>query len=136
MKRRRLVSAVLIGFVLCASAIGYGLKKRSARKLELQKREALYRSALAAYSKDLKPGMTRKDVEDYLGARATPFEKGVAADLVKIGQERSPEWFCSELEVFVSFDFEAVEPHSRALEPHAMDVLKKAYIYSRAGGCL
>jgi hypothetical protein len=136
MKRRRLAPAVLVVSVLCASAIGYGLKKRSDKKLEEQKREALYRSALVAYSKDLKPGMTRKKVEDYLGAKATPFDRGAAADLVKIGQEASPAWFCSEVEVFVAFDFQAVEPHSPAWEPYATDVLKSAYIYSRAGGCL
>jgi hypothetical protein len=133
--KRRLLAAVLIVFVSGASAIGYGLKKRAEKKLEEQKREASYRSALSAYSKDLEPGMRRKNVEDYLRAKKIPFETSAKADLVEIGQEAAP-WFCSEVNVYIAFDFEAVEPHSRAWEPNATDVLKRAHIYSRAGGCL
>jgi hypothetical protein len=134
MKRKRLGLAVLIVFVLCALAVGYGLRKRAEKKFEEQKREGLYRSALLAYSKDLHPGMTRKTVEDYLGAKAIT-EKSAEADLVKIGQEDAP-WFCSEVIVYVAFDFEPVEPHIPAWEPYATDVLKGAHVYSRAGGCL
>jgi hypothetical protein len=135
MKLRRFAPAVLIVFVLCPLAFGYGLRKRAKKKLEEQKREALYRSALLAYSNDLYPGMTRKNVEDYLGAKAVPFEESARADLVKIGQETAP-WFCREVIVYVAFDFEAVEPHSRAWEPYATDVLKRVHIYSRSEGCL
>jgi hypothetical protein len=87
---------------------------------------------MSAYSKDLGPGMPRKNVEAYLRAKAIPFQKAAEVDLVKIGQEAAP-WFCGEVNVYVGFDFEAVESHSRAWEPYATDVLKKAHIYSRAG---
>jgi hypothetical protein len=135
MKRRRLALVVSIVVLICASAIGYGLKKHADKKLEEQKREALYSSALSSYSKDLEPGMTRNNVENYLGAKTIPFEKSAATDLVEIGQEAAP-WFCSEVNVYVAFDFEAIEPHSRAWEPYGTDVLKRIHIYSRPEGCL
>ena len=94
MKGKLAAAAALIVLVLGGSVIGYGLKKRAEKMLEEQKREALYRSALSAYSKDLGPGMTRKHVEDYLIAKAIPFQKSAAVDLVEIGQEAAP-WFCN-----------------------------------------
>jgi hypothetical protein len=136
MKRRRLaLVASIVVVLMSASAIGYALKKRVDKKLEEQKRAAFYTSALSSYSKDLEPGMTRNNVENYLRAKAIPFEKSAATDLVEIGQEAAP-WFCSEVNVYVAFDFEAIEPHSRAWEPYGTDVLKRVHIYSRAGGCL
>jgi hypothetical protein len=135
MKQKQLALVVSIVVLICASAIGYGLKKHADKKLEEQKREALYSSALSSYSKDLEPGMTRNNVENYLGAKTIPFEKSAATDLVEIGQEAAP-WFCSEVNVYVAFDFEAIEPHSRAWEPYGTDVLKRIHIYSRPEGCL
>jgi hypothetical protein len=135
MKRRRQALVVLIGVLMGASATGYGFKKRADKNLEEQKREALFSSALSSYSKDIEPGMTRGDVENYLVAKAIPFEKSATADLVQIGQEPAP-WFCSEVNVYIAFDFEAIEPHSRAYQPYATDVVKRVHIYSRPERCL
>jgi hypothetical protein len=116
MKRRRLALAAAIIALISASAFGYGLKKRRDQRVEEQKREekrkASYGSALSFYSKDLDPGMTRSDVERYLGAKAISYQRSADADLIKIGQEAAP-WFCSEVNVYVAFDFEAIEPHDR-----------------------
>jgi hypothetical protein len=135
MKRRRQALVVLIVVLMCASASGYWLKKRADKKLEEQKREAVFSSALFSYSKDLEPGMTRNNVENYLASKAILFEKSATADLVEIGQEPAP-WFCSEVNVYIAFDFEAIETQSRALEPYATEVLKRVHIYSRPGRCL
>ena len=135
MKRRRLALVAAIVVLMCASALGYGLKRSRDQRVEEQKREAFYRSALSSYSKDLEPGMTRSDVEHYLGAKAIPYEKSAEVDLVEIGQKAAP-WFCSEVNVYVAFDFEAIEPHNRAWEPYGTDVLKRINVYSRPGGCL
>lgn len=135
MKRRRLALVAAIVVLICASALGYGLKRRTDQRVEEQKRVAFYNSALSSYSKDLETGITRSHVEHYLGAKAIPYEKSAEADLVEIGQKPAP-WFCSEVNVYVAFDFEAVEPHNRAWEPYRTDVLKRIHIYSRPGGCL
>jgi len=139
MKRRRLALVAAIIVLICASALGYGLKKRKDQQVEEQKREekrkAFYGSALSSYSKDLEPGITRNHVENYLETKAIPYLKSADADLVKIGQEAAP-WFCSEVNVYVAFDFEAIEAHNRPWEPYGTDVLKRIHIYSRADGCL
>jgi hypothetical protein len=135
MKQRRLAPTAFIILVFCISAVGYWWKRRAEKKLEEQKREALYKSALSAYSKDLPLGMSRKNVEDYLGAKAIHFEKSSAADLVKIGQEPDP-WFCNEVDVYVAFEFNFVEAHKRAWEPYDSDVLNWTHITRRGERCL
>jgi hypothetical protein len=140
MKQWRLALAALIILVFCTSAVGYWWKKRAKKKVvEAQKREALYKLAMSAYSKDLPLGTTRKNVEDYLGAKAIHFERSSTgsstADLVKIGQEPTP-WFCSEFNVYVAFEFHPVEAHEHALEPYDSDVLDWTHIDRRGGGCL
>jgi hypothetical protein len=78
-------------------------------------RELTYESALRAYSQDLKPGLTRKDVEAYLPARSIRFDKTCSVgqhdqvDLVKIGEEDTP-WYCGAEYVYLAFEFAAVKP--------------------------
>ena len=126
----------LIVVVFSAFAIRYVRSKRAEKK-----REAAYQSALSAYSKDLRPGMTRKDVEDYLRAKGIQFqrmccieERSAAADLAKIGQEDIP-WFCSENNVYVAFEFAATEPHEYWIDSDS-DTLKRVSIFRWLQGCL
>jgi Iap family predicted aminopeptidase len=81
-----------------------------------EKHDAAYPRTLASYSKILKLGMKRKDVEDYLRSKGIAFqrmccveEKTTLADLVKIGKERHP-WCCSNHNVYVAFEFASTEP--------------------------
>ncbi len=62
-----------------------------------KKREAAYQATLQSYSDVLKPGMTRKYVEDYLRSKGVTVqhlccvdEKSALADLSKIGKEKHP----------------------------------------------
>src|SRR5260370_36476145 len=62
----------------------------------MEKREAAYQTKLQSYSDVLKPGMTRKNVEDYLREKGVAFgqlccidEKSAFADLVYIGTLRA-----------------------------------------------
>lgn len=108
-----------------------------------QKREAAYQSILQSYTEVLKPGMTRKNVEDYLRSKgATFFQEGggsftddsALADLTKIGKERHP-WYCSEHAVYIAFHFNAVEP--KGISPHSeADTLKSVAIYHQLEVCL
>ena len=85
-----------------------GVHHALARRAQ-QERESHYKAALLSYSRDLNPGMKRKEVEDYLHAKNAPFRqmccvdvkkfsKSVYDDLTKIGAENAP-WFCSEKNV-------------------------------------
>ena len=81
---------LLLMVVIALFAIPYELQKR----LDASHRsEAAYQSALRFYTQELKPGMTRKDVEEYLQAKQIFFqrccldEKVAVADVVNIGRE-------------------------------------------------
>ena len=84
------------------------------KKQAAQKREVAYQSALSQYQRALTPGMTRKEVEDYLRAKNTQFRKSNFAesgpnrhsfdDVAKIGEE-DPPWYCGENNVYVVFLF-------------------------------
>ena len=111
------------------------------RSQSRKKREADYQSALRVYSEDLKPGWTRKEVEDYLRANGAKFtqmccieERSAFADLVKVGEESAP-WYCSEKSVHVAFEFAAAEPH-QPWEAYDTDVLRRITIFHQLGGCL
>jgi hypothetical protein len=119
----------------------YLSKKRAASSESQKKREAGYQSARLAYSRNLRPGLKRKEVESYLQAKDVGFrqmccieERGAFADLVEIGQEDAP-WYCSENYVYIAFEFSTTEL-SPVLNPSDVDILKRVSIFRQLGGCL
>lgn len=133
--RRWLAWGIVIVF-----ALSVAISFRSHRKSEARRgREARYAAILNGYVQDLKPGMTRKQVEDYLRLRGSRFTQGSVSgnaftDFVKIGEEEAP-WFCSENWVHIAFEFAAAQAHD-ALEAYDGDVLKTVTIFRQLGGCL
>jgi hypothetical protein len=107
-----------------------------------QKREAAYQARLQSYSEVLKPGMSRKEVEDYLNAKGITHmamccveERSADADLVKIGKEKHP-WYCSEHSVYIAFQF-VDDRHEGMRSSHRdSDRLKVITIYHSLEGCL
>jgi hypothetical protein len=106
-----------------------------------EKREAVYQAKLQSYSDVLKPGMTRKNVEDYLRGKGVAFgqlccidEKSAFADLLYIGEEKHP-WYCGKHNVFIAFQFAAVEPH-KGWEAYDSDTLKSITVFHKFEGCL
>jgi hypothetical protein len=130
------VTAVIF-VVLSCTTVGCALRKRAQ-----EKREITYQSALRSYSEVLKPGMTRREVEDYLRAKNIDFsqmgwvedERTAYADLTKIGKEHAP-WYCEHHNVYVAFQFAAVEAHKPA-EARDLDALKKITIFHWLEGCM
>ncbi len=96
----------LLWIVLVIVAATWAIAVRSALKASAQKeRETRYQSALQTYSQSLKPGLPRKEVEDYFRANGVNFELGASADLVKVGQEDATR-HCREIDVYVAFEFD------------------------------
>jgi hypothetical protein len=119
------------------TAGSYDARGQSAK----EKREAAYQAKLQSYSDVLKPGMTRKNVEDYLRAKGVAFgqlccidEKSAFADLVYIGKEKHP-WYCEKHNVFIAFQFAAVELH-KGWEAYDSDTLKSITVFHKFEGCL
>lgn len=105
-------------------------------------REVGYLAALERYSTDLKPGVTRREVESYLRAKGVAFgqrccwgaDRNALDDFVKIGEE-FPPWYCSRREVLIVFDFDGAERRAlfAALDG---DVLKAVRIQQFLATCL
>jgi hypothetical protein len=125
--------------------IQHELKKRGQKR-----RDVAYQSALLAYTSVLKPGMTRKEVEDYLRAKNTKFRQTCCIDssnvarrhswddLTKIGEEDAP-WFCSEHNVYVAFQFTDHELLNNGLfqmKDDDLDTLKSVTLYHWLEVCL
>src|SRR5450432_2353429 len=140
MKLWRLFILVLIVGAPVAFGARYILEKRAKRK-----REIAYQSALQSYSERFGPGITRKEVEDYLRAGNVGFgqrccvdgqlSKGVWDDLTKIGQEGAP-WYCREHNVYIAFQFTGPKRNSLGWTADPSDTLKAVSIFHRLGGCL
>jgi hypothetical protein len=138
---------ILVVATIIVAAIGFEIqakRKEQARK----KREATYVLRLRSFTQDLTPGMTRKQVEDYLKSKNVEFRQMCCVepeelatrstwdDLTKIGEEPAP-WFCSENNVYVAFQF-TDHKQSDALykEDDDLDTLRAVSIYRWLEGCL
>ena len=141
---KRWLSLILVLIVVAVGTFGvrHVLEQRAAHQ-----REIAYQSALRSYSERFRPGVTRREVEDYLRARNIRFQqmccvghrlsKNVWDDLTRIGQERAP-WYCSENNVYVAFQFGGAERNrvvgSGSADPS--DTLKAVSIHHWLEGCL
>ena len=141
MKRWRSLTIALIVVALVSFGVRHVLEKRAE-----QKREMSYQLALRSYSERFKPGMTRKDVEDYFRVRNVAFQqmccvdfklsKRVWDDLTAIGQESAP-WFCSKHNVYIAFQFTGPERRGGEFwSSDPSDTLKGVSIFHRLEGCL
>jgi hypothetical protein len=132
---------MIASILIVALVIAVGLFEHQRRKREAQKRrEAGYELALHAYSQALRPGMSRKEVEDYLRAKSVPSLKmccvgGRNSDLVKIGQEDAT-WFCREVNVYVAFQFDDGGHHGPYSTANDSNSLEAVTIFDWADGCL
>jgi hypothetical protein len=141
MKRWRSLILALVVVGLVAFCGPHLLEKRAQ-----QKREIAYELALRSYSEHFRPGMTRKEVEDYLRGRNIGFQqmccvddklssKGVWDDITKIGKESAP-WSCSENNVYVAFQFIGPARSGVGWGADPSDTLKSVSIYHWLEGCL
>jgi len=104
-KRAWVALTLAIVAVLSVIAIYRPLKRRAR-----EKRDTAYQTRLAAYSRDLRPGMTRKDVRSYLRARNTSFQATGwphrLDDLVKVGEDDdAASWPFTHEWVYVDFEY-------------------------------
>ena len=135
MRRWRLPIIYLVLVVLAAVAIRHIWKKH-----EEKKREIFYQSVLHSYSEDLKPGMTREQVENFLRAKKDQFQqvccdRGSYSDLIKIGQEDAP-WYCSENNIYIAFQFNSVAEESAHPWKDPFDPLESIELLPKLEDCL
>jgi len=140
MKRILLLTLVLLTLGLGVLAVRSRLLKKQAQT----RREVAYQSNLRSYTQVLKPGMTRKEVEDYFRAEDIEFRQMCCVadelstrhswdDLIKIGEEDVP-MFCRGNNVYVAFRFNDYDNSER--QDNDLDTLKSVTIYHELEGCL
>ena len=103
--------------------------------------ERNFQLTLNRYSHLLKPGTSRKHVEEILRSRGVVFERccidaaSAYTDLVTLGWEDTP-WYCDRHLVYVAIEFAATEgPHpiDTVLDSDALKTIK---LTRREAGCL
>ena len=131
------VTLVVVAGIVSASGAWHAYKQRRAAFNTLATE-----AAIRAYSQALKPGITRRQVQDYLHSRGVNFFERCCVEpraafsiLVKVGQEDAP-WYCSEWPDYVAFEFNATAPSDPRAKPGGSDVLKIVHLTSNGEGCL
>jgi hypothetical protein len=109
-----------------------------------ERRDAAYQVLLGAYSEVIRPGMSRREVEDLLHARNEAFRQmccvdikkpvDVWDDLVKIAQE-DPPWVCREKNIYIAFQFTGTRASATPASAQSSDKLTAVSIYPRLEGC-
>jgi hypothetical protein len=141
----RTKGAILLA-VAVASLISFGIRTELKKRGQNQ-REIGYQSIVREYSQALRPGMTRKEVEDYVRTRnahiretccvESGFHRHSYDDLIKIGAEDAP-WFCGEHNVYVALQFadHRYSATDYCCKDDDLDTLKSVSRYDVGEGCL
>ena len=135
LRARWVILLLSIVTLVSVAAVPRYLKWRGERR-----REAGYQATLSEYSRALKPGSTRKDVEQYLKAKGITFgrfccvdERKGFATMLELGREDGP-WYCSGIYVSVAFVF---PPNNMPTwSPDDADVLEGVQLFRLPGGCV
>jgi hypothetical protein len=140
----------LIAASAAAVAIGVGFAVEVQDRHAKAERERRYQAVLAQYAVELKPGMTREQVETYLhingkGVRQmccvasfkgeyVSLDQAAYDDLVRIATESAP-WVCSENNVYIAFQFNP-KSQSESSNTNGSDILKRISVFHQLEGCL
>jgi hypothetical protein len=107
------------------------------RVWQARQREEGFRSTLRSYEQTLRPGMKRKEVEEYLRSKNIEFSGLAQGDITKIGQDVDAiTLFCGKPDVFVQFQFFGPMQQQPQMGADAGDTLNKIEIIRRSSGCI
>jgi len=140
----------MISAAIAVIALSVWLVQHVRERHKAAEREAYYQTVLAKYMSEVKPGMTRDEIEQHLQTDGKRFRqmccvadfRGVHVnsvdagwdDLVKIGEESAP-WFCNKNNVYVAFEFNPKSPGELS-KTNASDILKRVAVFHQLEECL
>jgi len=116
--------------------------------------DAHYSFVLSPYLRDLKPGVSRREVEDYLHTRNIEFRSGCCAamefhsydpnrpranaseDWVRLPDEKPP-WPCGYASFYIIFEFKRLRPSSapERIAANDTDTLEGVHILKTNNNC-
>jgi hypothetical protein len=139
-----LLILILVAVPLIFFGVRYEMKVRAETQAQA-KRETTYQAALRSYQQTLKPGMNRKEVEEYLRLKNISFRQMCCVedhskkswdDLTKIGEEKAP-WFCGDNNVYIAFQFtDHPEEKETWWRANDLDGLRSVTIFHWSENCL
>jgi hypothetical protein len=113
-------------------------------------REKGYHNVMAQYKVELKPGMTREQVERHLQTNGKRFRQMCCVanfkgeyvgldragydDLVKIAEESAP-FVCAENNVYIAFEFNP-KSQGEVSQTNGSDILKRVSVFHQLEGCI
>ena len=131
-------------------AISLWIVQHGRDRHEAAKRESGYQTVLAQYTVELKPGMTREQVERHLQTNGkrfrqmccvanfkgeyVSFDRAGYDDLVKIAEESAP-FVCSENNVYIAFEFNP-KSEGELSDTNVSDILKRVSVFHQLEGCM
>jgi hypothetical protein len=140
----------MIVAAVAATAISLWFFQRIRERREAAQRENGYKTVLAQYAVELKPGMTREQVERYLQTKGqgfkqmccvanfkgeyVSFDRAGYDDLVKIAKESVP-FICRENSVYIAFEFNP-KSQGELSQTNGSDILKRISVFHQLEGCL
>ena len=124
------IMAVVLGTLVFVGIRHFGKVREAA------KREKVYQSILQSYRQILKPGMTRREVEDYLRSKNIDFLRFQGDDISKIGEDDSLIWFCGRPDVFLQFQFTASPQQEPQMGGNGVGKLNEIEIIRKGSGCI
>ena len=131
----------LIVAIIAAASSALAIRQVNKKKRITANADAIH-AALIHYEQDLKSGLNRKEVKDYLrvhcigfGERCCNVPNGAYSIVVRVGEEEVP-WYCSSWPDYVSFEFIPTETQASPFQPVDSDVLNEVHLTSNGEGCL
>jgi hypothetical protein len=133
---------LVIGLPLATVAVALSIAVHHWYSLQAQRnRDAIYQRSLQSYLQEFPSGLERKTVEDRLRVNKTQIQQlfnarslNAFTDLVRIGQDPAP-WYCSDVGVYIAFDFAATEQHPSD-DSRDSDVLRRVRLEKHGEECL
>jgi hypothetical protein len=148
--RGRRVKALIIVAAGAAVAISLGFVQHVRNRRAEAEREKSYHTVLAQYAAELKPGMTREQVERHLHANGkrfkqmccvanfkeeqVSFDRAGYDDFVTIATERAP-FVCRESNVYIAFEFNP-KSQGELSDTNGPDILKRISVFHQLEGCV
>jgi hypothetical protein len=149
MRGNRLKALTIVGAVAAIAGVLWFVKHERDRHLAA-KRESGYQIVLGQYGIELKPGMTREQIERYLQSNGKQFKQMCCVanskgefvrfdragydDLIKIAEETVP-FVCSENNVYIAFEFNP-KSQGELPETNPSDILKRVSVFHQLEGCI
>jgi hypothetical protein len=138
MSRLRKIAVTVFAIALLGAGVLFlkDLRWKAAQR----RRDTEYAKILSGYERNLRPGMSRAKVADYLISKNVNYSwigwgGDALAYAIKIGEGPSNVWYCDHWTVYVGLEFYPSTAERPEMDPLPTDTLRQVHI-RKLGSCL